>query len=133
MVEGLLRHRFAARQDVTVVSAGVEALIAHPADPFAVEIMRQRGVDISTHRARQLSESILCAHSLVLTMERAQVQWILSRMPIARGRVFLLGHWRGGKEVTDPYGCERQAFEDVMGQLELYVDDWLERIAIAVK
>lgn len=133
MAEGLLRHRLASQQDVIVASAGVGALVAHPADPIAVEIMRQRGVDISAHRGRQISESMLRAHGLVLAMERAQAQWISSRFPMARGRVFLLGHWRDGKEVTDPYGCEQHVFEDVMAQLELYVDDWLERIAIGGK
>jgi protein-tyrosine phosphatase len=133
MAEGLLRYRLAARPGVSVASAGVGALVAHPADPYAVEVMRQRGIDISGHRGRQIDHAALVDHGLVLVMERAHLEWISLRFPMARGRVFLLGHWQGGKEVPDPYQQTRQAFENVLGYLEAYAEDWLKRIDILVQ
>ncbi len=50
MAEGLLRHRLAADSPTKVASAGVGALISHPADPIAVDLMSARGIDISAHR-----------------------------------------------------------------------------------
>lgn len=130
MAEGLLRRQLAALPDVTVASAGVAALVAHPADPLAVEVMREQDVDISAHRGRQLDQAAIVQHDLVLVMERAQLAWIASRFPMARGRVFLFGHWQGGKEVPDPYGHTREAFEQVLKYLEAYTEDWLKRIEI---
>lgn len=130
MAEGWLRARLATRSQVRVASAGIGALVDHPADPLAVEVMRERGIDISAHRGRQLDQATVVQHGLVLVMERAQAAWILSRFPMTRGRVFLFGHWQGGKDVPDPYGHTRPAFEEVMHYVEAYADDWLERVEL---
>jgi protein-tyrosine phosphatase len=130
MAEGWLRARLAAQSKVQVASAGIGALVAHPADPIAVEVMRERGIDISAHRGRQVDEPMLVQHGLVLVMERLHADWILSRFPMARGRVFLFGHWQGGQDVPDPYGHTRPAFEEVLRYVEAYGADWLKRIEI---
>lgn len=133
MAEGWLRERLAARPGIRVASAGTGALLSHPADPIAVEVMRERGIDISAHRGRQVDEAVLVEHGIVLVMERAQANWILSRFPIARGRVFLFGHWQDGKDVPDPYGHTRPAFEEVLRHVEAYSEDWLKKIEILAR
>lgn len=130
MAEGLLRERLSERAGVNIASAGIGALTAQSAEPYAVEIMNERGIDISSHRARQLDRATVIEHGLVLVMERAQTMWIGSRYPMARGRVFLMGHWQGGQEVPDPYRQTRRAFEDALNVLEIYTEDWLKRIDI---
>ncbi len=133
MAEGLLRYRLAGRAEPKTTSAGIGALVSHPADPIAVELMAARGIDISAHRGRQLDKPTLLAHGLVLVMERAHLYWISSRYPEARGRVFLLGHWRDGEDVVDPYRQERPVFEHALDQIDVYLGDWLKRLAIGFK
>ncbi len=133
MAEGLLRHRLAVDSPTTVTSAGIGALMAHPADPIAVDLMFARGIDISAHRGHQLDRPTLLAHDLVLVMERAHLNWIASRYPEARGRVFLLGHWREGDEVVDPYRLGQPVFERALDQIDVYLGDWLKRVVIGLK
>lgn len=95
MAAELLGERLDARLGACVVSAGIAAVVDQPADPFAVEIMTECGIDTAAHRARQLDHAALVGHGLV----------------VARGRAFLLGHWRGREQVIDPYGRERPLFE----------------------
>ncbi|MFL5359908.1 MAG: low molecular weight phosphotyrosine protein phosphatase, partial [Myxococcales bacterium] len=45
--------------DVAVESAGLGALVGHPADPIAVKLMQARGLDLSGHRGRQLTREII--------------------------------------------------------------------------
>lgn len=130
MAEGLLRHRLAARREVTIASAGVGALVGHPADALAVEVMREQNIDISAHHGRQLDQAAIVQHDLVLVMERAHLDWIEARFPIARGRVFLFSHWQGRQDVPDPYGHTREAFDQVLTYLQAYTEDWLKRIEI---
>ena len=49
MAEALLRDALREQQDIIVESAGLGALVDHPASEYAVTLMRERGLDISRH------------------------------------------------------------------------------------
>ncbi len=123
MAEGLLRARFAARGRGSVSSAGLAALSDRPADPLAVSLLAERGIDISAHRARQLTPEILGPAELVLVMDAAQQQAIERLAPAARGRVHRIGRF-GGYDVDDPFRGSRRAFEHALGLIERGLDDF---------
>ena len=81
MAEGLLRLRLAGRTGVTVGSAGIAARVGEPADPMAQGLMRERGIDIAGHRARQLTPELAGAHDLVLVMEQEHERALLEIAP----------------------------------------------------
>jgi protein-tyrosine phosphatase len=59
--EFLLRQRIEkAGKRVEARSAGIGALVDHPAEEATCAMMNARGVDLSTHRASQLTPSV-CA------------------------------------------------------------------------
>lgn len=125
IAEGLLRAQCrAAGHDVRVESAGIQALTGFPADPLAVELLRERGIDISGHVARQLTFEILREFDLVLVMESYHQQRIEQLAPLARGRVFTLGHW-GRFEIADPYMRPREAFEEALRLIDQGVASWV--------
>ncbi|WP_321783878.1 low molecular weight protein-tyrosine-phosphatase [Burkholderia pyrrocinia] len=125
---------------VDVQSAGLGALVGHSAEPYAVALMRERGLDIAAHRARLLTPP-LCAHAdLILTMEREQKHALERRHPSLLGRVFTLGefcpapdHARQGFDVPDPYCGTRSSFERSLRLIEHGVDDWCARLASATQ
>lgn len=123
MAEALLRERFAARARGTVESAGITALVGRPADPLAVALLAERGIDVSGHRARQLTPEMIASADLVLVMEAAQQQEIERLSKAARGRVHRLGRF-GGFDVDDPYRLPRAAFERALRQIERGLDDF---------
>jgi protein-tyrosine phosphatase len=124
MAEGLLCDRLARRGfGARVESAGLGALVGRPADPIAVELLAERGVDISAHRARQLTPEILFAAELVFVMETIHQRDIERLMPSTRGRVHLIGRY-GGFEVPDPYQQPRPAFERALELIERGLDDF---------
>lgn len=124
MAEGLLRHRLGGRQ---VSSVGLDAMIGHGADPHAVELMKDRGIDISGHRARLLVEQSSRQADLILVMENDHRRVIEQQYPCARGRVFRIGHFSDA-EVADPYRQSRTAFEESLRLIEQGVTDWVQRI-----
>lgn len=124
MAEALLAHRLAGRGVVaTVESAGIAALSGRPADPTAQALMGERGLDISGHRARQLTPELIRAFELVLVMEADQQKAIESMLPSARGRVHRIGRF-GGFDVPDPYRQDRAAFERALALIERGVGDF---------
>jgi protein-tyrosine phosphatase len=126
MAEALLAQRLAGigrGQPPAVESAGMAALVGRPADPIAVELLRERGVDISGHRARQLTARLVTAADVVLAMEQGHVRSIEATFPHARGRVHRIGRWQGF-DVPDPYGKPRAAFEHALARIESGIDDF---------
>jgi protein-tyrosine phosphatase len=126
MAEAVLADRLRRRGVETVVqSAGIAALVGHPADANAVALMAERGLDISGHRARQLTPELIRSFELILVMEKGQQRAVEAILPSARGRVQCLGHW-GGFDVDDPYRQGRPAFEHSLALIERGLGD-LER------
>jgi protein-tyrosine phosphatase len=122
MAEGLLRARFAAMGRGQVESAGIAALVDQPADPLAVELLAARGIDISGHRARQLTPELLASADVVFVMEEGQRHHVERLSAASRGRVHRLGR-AGGFDVPDPYRGPRAAFEEALRLIERGLDD----------
>lgn len=128
MAEALLRRKIAeTEKDMVIQSAGIAALVGYPADPLAVELMAEREIDISAHRARQLTPTMIMEFDLVLAMEASHVKTITCMVPSARGRVFHLGKW-SGFDIDDPYRKPRQAFQEALLAIDRGVNDWTSRI-----
>jgi protein-tyrosine phosphatase len=126
MAEAALADRLRRRGVSSVVqSAGIAALVGHPADAIATELMSERGIDISSHRARQLTPELIRAFELILVMEKGQQRAVEAILPSARGRVQRIGHW-GAFDVPDPYRRGRPDFERSLALIERGLDD-LER------
>ena len=109
-----MAERLVSRElGVQVASAGIGAVVGASADPVSVELLRERGIDLSDHVARALTAEMVRTHDLILTMEAWQTREVERRFPTARGKVFRLGHW-GDFDVPDPYGRSREMFVEVL-------------------
>jgi len=117
----------AALPHLSVSSAGVGALVGQPADAFACELMAERGLNIQSHRARQLTTPICQQVDLILAMDNEQCAHINQLHPLARGKVFRLGAV-AGIDIPDPYRRGRPAFEQALQLIEAGANAWAERI-----
>jgi len=126
--EGLLRLRLPG---VEVASAGTSALVGEPADDFAMAVSAESGIDLSAHRAQQLTAALVRGADVVLTMEARQKRAIVERYPFALGRVFQLDK-QSGLDVPDPYMKPVEAFRHAYSQIERGVDAWVPKF-VALK
>jgi protein-tyrosine phosphatase len=115
------------RRALPVVSVGLEARPGTLVDPVAMELLAERGIDLSDHRARRFEPVTAMRHHLVLVMEPEHQRRILAVAPALAGRVHLLGRWGPGP-IEDPYGASRPVYEDCLARLERSVIAWLNRI-----
>ena len=125
IAEGLLK---AALPRLHVASAGTAAVVNASADPHSESVCQEHGVDVSTHRARQITTAMLQEYDLVLALDAGHVSWLNSRYPQFRGKVHKLGKWKGDQDVPDPYQHPREAFEQCYLQIDALVKEWVKRI-----
>lgn len=126
MAEAMLRHALQPGT-VQVESAGTAALVDAPAAAIAVQLMAERGLDISTHVARQATGDLLACVDLILVLEGAHFRWVVDPFPALRGRVFRLSRWNGDNDIRDPYQQPRAAFEQALREIEAGVAGWLPK------
>ena len=124
MAAGLLA---AGLPGLSVHSAGLGALVGEPADEKAVSLMRERGIDIGAHRARQVTRAMCLESDVILVMDRDQRQRLQKTYPEACGRVFRIGEY-ADVDVPDPYRQPLQAFRHALNLLDLSIQHWLQRI-----
>jgi protein-tyrosine-phosphatase len=95
----------------SVGSAGTEAPVGSPAAAHAVEVMYEAGLDLTRHRAQQLSPAMVEAADLVLVMEEYHRQRVVDLAPDAVGRTRLLLSFVGRDEkVEDPIGFSVECY-----------------------
>jgi protein-tyrosine phosphatase len=124
MAEGLLAR---ALPGYEVRSAGIGALIGRPADPFAVQLMAERDIDISGHRAQQISSQLVGWADLILVMDQEQKKYVETQYIATRGKVFRIGE-AVKEEVPDPYRETIGAFRVALGMIDEGVQFWAAQI-----
>lgn len=128
MAEALLRQALTERRpEPDVRSAGLGALVGHPADGHVHTLMERRGIDMSSHRAIQINREMLYWADLVLVMEEEHRSELRKREPSAAGKVFLLGHWIGA-QIPDPYLKDLSVFADTLDSIDRAVASWETRL-----
>ena len=127
MAEALLRRDLRGQDGFSVESAGLGALVGHPASEHSVALMEELGLDIRGHRARQIHPDMVAESDLVLVMEAGHRRAIDDADPTARGKVHRLGEWQD-IDIDDPYRRERSAYEDALRDIQAGVASWVEKI-----
>ena len=124
MAQGLMR---AALPALRVQSAGLAALVGMPADPKAVSLMKQRGIDISDHRAMHVTRHACMDAELILAIDFERRARIEAMYPQAKGRVFRLGEYMH-RNIPDPDRQDEATFRDVLFLIDHGLTGWSARI-----
>jgi protein-tyrosine phosphatase len=124
MAEALLRQALPGR---VVRSAGTGALVGRPAEPFAVQLMSETGIDISSHRAQQVFSGLTTQAELILVMDIEQKEYVERRFVGTRGKVFRICE-AAKLDVPDPYREGVEHFRASLKLIEEGVSYWSEQI-----
>jgi protein-tyrosine phosphatase len=139
MAEGLFRKLLADRlkcgeddlvdRGYVVASAGVAAGQGSPPSPEAVELLRDRGVDIRGHESQPVTPQLLSQADQIFTMTRSHRELLLREFPEAAPRVSILA--RDGMDVIDPIGAGMQEYRRCADQIEEYLQAILAELPAA--
>ena len=129
----IIRSAFASRllwravgqhTDLSLRSAGLEAIPGRPAHPLALAEAAAHGIDLADHAACRVDSAAVDAADVIFVMDVAQLRAIRSLFPTAYSRVFLLTALAPSLplDVADPIGggpeVFRRCFVHITGALE---------------
>lgn len=86
-----------------VISAGLAAYHGAPASPESLALLREDGIDLSSHESQPVTEELLQHCDQILTMTRNHRDAVLSNFPELASQVRLLSP--RAEDVPDPFGA----------------------------
>ena len=120
--EAVLKHR---APGISVDSAGLSAMVDYEADATGQAVARGRGIDMSEHKAKQVTRSLIGQSDLILVMDDEHLSRLHRKYPDSRGKSFKLGKLKGDKNIVDPYLKSQSFFELVFNEIDEAVETWL--------
>lgn len=122
MAEGILRAMDS--DHLEVFSAGSRPSVVNP---LAIEVMRERGVDISGHRSKHLSEFLQQPFDFVITV----CDQAAESCPIFPGPARRI-HWSfpDPAAVSGDREAQLNAFRNVRDDIEAHLKQWLQNVQI---
>lgn len=138
MAEGWAKQRIAERLEIAperleefgfvLESMGVLAGHGMPAARFAVQLLKEAGVDIAGHRSRAASARDFAAYDKVYCMTRGHREALSRSLPPGRDEMLELLDPEG-RDVPDPIGGTREDYVEAFGRIreaiEARLPEWV--------
>jgi protein-tyrosine phosphatase len=128
MAEGIFRDMLKNINNINVSSAGISAFEGDRANDKAAEALMENNIDISGHKARQLTADMIKNSGLVLTMTKSHKMMILNAFPDEKNKIFTLkeyamavsGENTDGKnlDIADPFGMDYNVYKKCMLEIK---------------
>src|SRR6476646_10866026 len=123
MAEGIFRNATHGKGDYRVISAGLGAMDAQPPSHYAVQAVKELGVDISRQRSRMLTPQMVDEADLILGMTHSHLDTVMMLYPHAAEKVFLLREFDDTldlfeKDISDPIGGSFDVYLECRDQIE---------------
>lgn len=136
MAEGLFKKLISEDmelKDIKVVSAGTGVFYSGGATEQAIEAVREMGVDIRGHKAKQITNELINEADLILTMTMAHKLRILNINPEAKNKVFTLKEFVNDDlvddlDISDPFGCPLEEYKKCAQEIYEYLVKVKEKI-----
>ncbi len=109
-----------------IASAGLAAGIGMPASPEALQLLKEQGLDLSTHESQPLTDRLLDQADYVFTMTQRHREAILGLRPDYSDRVHLLA--QTGESISDPIGGGLDEYVRCKQEIEIHLDSILQTV-----
>jgi protein-tyrosine-phosphatase len=121
MAEHLAKYLCRSVQGWSFASAGVFASEGSPASEGAVLVMKERGLDLSGHRARQLTGERAAAADYLIGLTRGHADLMREHFPEMSGKIHTLHSFNAAgpdRDVMDPFGGSHESYRKTRDEIE---------------
>lgn len=141
MAEGMFRDMIHNRNLENVIkteSAGIYASTGQPASPQALEAMGNKFIDISNHKARQITREMLQKADLILAMTKSHKRNILAMDESLKYKTYTLTEYaykdlESHADILDPYGLPVEEYEKSLINIEKALINVIDKLYKKIK
>ena len=127
----------------TCECAGTMVYMNSPASLNAIEALKEKGIDISSHISKSVNEEMVRESDVTLTMGRNHKEYILTKYPFSEGKVYTLKEYANAIDninnkkksdvlydidINDPYASSLQVYRDTAKEIESSIEKIIEYI-----
>jgi len=111
-------------------------------DPYAAKpeanaaaLLKERGIDVSAHRATQITSNDVRHSDVILTMTAAHKDKLIALFPDAKDKTFTIADYATGKpdDVADAFGKPMDFYRGMVKQVDSYLGPLLTKAAAMEK
>src|SRR5947207_8915293 len=123
MAEGIFRQAVQDRGQYGVMSARLGAMEGQPPSIYAVQAVRDLGIDISSQRSRMLTPEMVQQADYIFGMTHSHIDTVMLLYPQAAEKTFLLREFDETldifeKDISDPIGGSYEIYLNCRDQIE---------------
>lgn len=114
--------------DILVDSAGVFAEIGKNATDEAINAMKKRGIDLTYHKTKPLTDELINMADIILVMTEAHKQLISA---VAPDKIYTLKEYAGGEgDISDPFGGDDEEYDRTADEIYDALVDIAEKLPV---
>jgi tRNA threonylcarbamoyl adenosine modification protein (Sua5/YciO/YrdC/YwlC family) len=110
-----------------VSSAGIMNVSDYPASDEAIAACATKGIDITAHRSRNLTQELIEESDFIFVMERMHQKSVIALSPEAANKCVLLAE---NEEIADPIGQSQEFFNNCAELIEKAVRKRISELVI---
>lgn len=136
ILEAYLKKEPELSEQYSVESAGTAVPCPEAASPNAVTVLKEQwGIDLESHRSRELSSQLVERADLILTMTRSHKDAVLLKYPQMASKVFTLKEYvldqkpfhsmeafNYSLDISDPYGMSLEIYKKCALEVKTAID-----------
>ncbi|NBS86928.1 MAG: aminotransferase class I/II-fold pyridoxal phosphate-dependent enzyme [Verrucomicrobia bacterium] len=131
MAEELFRSQVNGDRSIEVTSAGIGAVDGQSPSAYAIEVMKEKGLDISRLRSRPIQQEMVRKADCIFVMTYGHLDSLLLLYPSAAEKTFMLREFQPGlspdeREVDDPIGQSRETYRACRDQIQDSIPSLME-------
>ena len=120
MAEAILQREFLL-EDILITSKGLVVLFPEPINPKAEAVLVSHSLSMKNHVSEELTEDDFDDRTLILTMDRVQMDRLLKDHEHAKNVFTLASYIQADEDITDPYGGTLADYNRLYEVLLVYV------------
>ncbi len=117
--------------NINVKSAGIYAMEGSPATRQAIDVMKNRNIDLTKHKSKLITNNMINSADLILTMTSSHKDALLKIKPDIYNKVFTLKEYanvNSNIDIMDPYGMPVAEYEKTAKEIKEAIVKTLEKI-----
>ncbi len=133
MAEGILKSMLSEDDDIEVLSGGIFAFEGERVSENASLALKEKGIDILSHRAQSINASVIKDADLILTMTSAHKNTLVGLFgDDIKNKVYTLCEYAGiCGDIDDPYGgdidCYRRCADRLYSVMQIVYKKLMEQ------